>query len=128
MLKGETLRCQPTRRRATIFCSIMLFAPGTAWAGVSERIVDLLNSEYGSVCSAKLDGWFNKTLIIDWTARTNKFHAAKILSEISTVKQKLYDDGVRYLKFPNDVGGYNIIDWKTGEKTSVKDKAPYYFR
>jgi len=36
-------------------------------------------------------------------------------------------DGVRYFKFPNDAGGYNIIDWKTGEKRSVDEKAPYYF-
>jgi hypothetical protein len=52
----------------------------------------------------------------------------KVLAEIGSVKSALYDDGVRYLKFPNDAGGYNVIDWKTGEKTSADERAPYFFR
>jgi hypothetical protein len=48
-------------------------------------------------------------------------------SEVAGVKSRLYDAGVRYFKFPNDAGGYNIIDWKTGDKTSVSERAPYYF-
>jgi len=105
-----------------------LFSPSAAHAGTAERITDLINTQFGAVCSAKLEGWFNKTLVVDWTARTNKLHAAKVLAEISSVKAMLYEDGVRYFKFPNDAGGYNVIDWKTGEKTSVSEKAPYFFR
>lgn len=116
-------------RRNLVFAFVpFTFVPQIALANVSESIVTLLNSQYGAICSAKLEGWFSKTLVLNWTARTNKLGAAKVLAEISTVKAKLYEDGVRYLKFPNDSGGYNIIDWKTGEKTSVSEKAPFYFR
>lgn len=93
----------------------------------SRLIVDLLNSQYGGVCEATLEGWFSKTLKIDWTSRTTKLHALKILAEIGSVKERLYADGVRYFKFPNNAGGYNIIDWRTGEKTSVNERARYYF-
>jgi hypothetical protein len=44
--------------------------------------------------------------------------------EIASTKSLLYDDGVRHFKFPNNAGGYNIIDWRTGAKTA---RAPYYF-
>ena len=99
----------------------------TAHAGDADNVVYLLNTEYGRVCKAELSGWFSKTLIINWTSNTKKIHAIKILAEIGTVKTMLYKDGVRYLQFPNDVGTYNIIDWKTGEKKSISDKARYYF-
>jgi hypothetical protein len=87
-----------------------------------------MNVMYGNVVNASVEGWFSKTLKIDWTARTTKLHAMKVLAEIGSVKSDLYDDGVRYLKFPNDAGGYNVIDWKTGEKTSEDERAPYSFR
>jgi hypothetical protein len=73
-----------------------------------------------------LEGWFSKTLKIDWTASTIVLHAVKIFSEIASVKEDLYRGGVRYFKFPNNSGGYNIIDWRTGEKTSTDERAPYY--
>jgi len=95
--------------------------------GAARLIVDLLNSQYGGICEAKLEGWISKTLRIDWTSRTMKLHVIRVLAEIGSVKELLYADGVRYLKFPNDAGGYNIIDWKTGEKTSVDERARYYF-
>jgi hypothetical protein len=79
------------------------------------------------VCKAELSGWFSKTLKIDWTAQTNKLHAMKVFAEIGSVKDKLYEDGVRYFQFPNDAGTYNAIDWKTGVKSSVTEKAPYHF-
>lgn len=49
------------------------------------------------------------------------------MAEIGTLKPQLYESGVRYLQFPNDAGTYNIIDWKTGEKTSNSERAPYHF-
>lgn len=33
-----------------------------------------------------------------------------------------------YFQFPNNIGGYNEIDWKTGEKRSISDQAIYFFR
>ncbi len=110
-----------------VMLNLHTIAPTRAHAGDASNIVTILKAEYGAVCDAKIEGWLSKTLKIDWTARTNKLHALKVLAEISSVKEKLYNDGVRYLKFPNDSGGYNVIDWKTGEKTSVSERAPYYF-
>jgi hypothetical protein len=68
------------------------------------------------------------TLKIDWTSRATKLNAAMVLAAVGTVKETLYKDGVRYFKFPNNEGGYNIVDWKTGEKASVSERAPYFFR
>jgi len=96
-------------------------------AGTAEKVVDLINSEYGRVCTAELSGMFSKTLQIDWTANTAKLHVVKIFAEIGNVKEILYSDGVRYFKFPNNAGTYNIVDWKTGEKKSTNERAPYYF-
>ena len=103
------------------------FAALPVRAGVAENIVKVINEQYGSVCSAELSGVFSKTLKVDWTSRTVKIQALKILSEIGSVKERLYSDGVRYFQFPNSSGTYNVIDWKTGEKKAVSDRAPYYF-
>lgn len=96
-------------------------------SGYAENVTILLNSMYGNVCRAELNGWFSKTLKIDWTGQTNKFHALKILAEVGSVKEKLYADGVRYFQYPNDAGTYNVIDWETGEKESISDRALYSF-
>ncbi len=106
----------------------LLLASGHAFSGNAENIVRIINSEYGAVCKADLTGMFSKTLKIDWTSRTAKIHAMKILAEVGSVKEKLYADGVRYFQFPNDSGTYNVIDWKTGEKKSISDRSQYYFR
>jgi hypothetical protein len=116
-------------------CAALLFA----WLGASlwnspsfaadaKTIVSVMNVMYGNVVNASVEGWFSKTLKVDWTARTTKLHVIKVLAEIGSVRSDLYEDGIRYLKFPNDAGGYNVIDWKTGEKTSVDERAPYFFR
>lgn len=105
----------------------LLIASGHAFAGNAENVVRIINSEYGAVCKADLTGMFSKTLKIDWTSRTKKIHAMKILAEIGSVNERLYADGVRYFQFPNDSGTYNVIDWKTGEKKSISDRSPYYF-
>lgn len=94
----------------------------------STAFVAAMNSLYGNVCHAELVGFFSKTLIIDWTSNTKKIHAIKVMAEIGDSKNKLYEDGVRYFQFPNDAGTYNVIDWKTGEKKSISDRANYYFR
>ena len=102
--------------------------PDSAVAGDAENVVYLLNTQYGRVCKAELTGFFTKTLKIDWTSNTVKINAIKVLAEIGSVKEILYRDGVRYFQFPNDMGTYNVIDWKTGEKKSISDRAPYYFQ
>lgn len=94
----------------------------------AKRVVELLNSEYGKICQARLDGKYEKKLIVDWTAKTKKMHVATIFNEVGSVKDSLYEDGVRYFQFPNDAGTYNVFDWTTGEKWSVSDHAPYYFK
>lgn len=93
-----------------------------------EVIVALLNQMYGNVCRAEIKGIFSKTLKIDWTGNTVMLHAAKVLGEVGSVKDQLYLGGIRYFQFPNDAGTYNVIDWKTGEKKSISDRAPYYFK
>jgi len=96
-------------------------------SGVADKVVSILNTSYGNICHAELTGIFSKTLKVDWTKNTVKLHAIKVLAEIGSVKEGLYQDGVRYLQFPNDAGTYNVIDWKTGEKTSTPEKTKYYF-
>ena len=107
--------------------ALNLFVSTPANASNADKIVDLLNTEFGGVCSAELEGWFTKTLKIDWTSKTSILTSGIVLKNIADVKQLLYDDGVRYLKIPNDAGVYNIFDWETGEKSSVSERAPYYF-
>jgi hypothetical protein len=94
---------------------------------VANNIVTLLNTEYGAISNSKLEGWRSDTLRVDWTSRTNKLNVMVVFAAVATAKSALYEDGVRYFKFPNDAGGYNIIDWKSGGKTSVRERAPYYF-
>ena len=104
---------------------IFFFHPESPYA---ERVVEFLNTEYGRVCRAELEGLFEKTIKIDWTSDTTRIHAYKILGEIGEIKEALFRDRVRYLQFPNDGGTYNVIDWKTGDKWSVPERAPYYFK
>jgi len=111
---------------ALLLAMLVVHAP-PAEAGYKEDFVALVNVYYGGGCSAKLEGWTSNTLRIDWTKKTVKLHIIKVLGEIGESKLDLYKAGVRYLKFPNDAGGYNIIDWKTGQTRSVAERAPFYF-
>ena len=104
------------------------YIPAAAPTNLDAKIVvAVLNSRYGNVCKARLKGFLNKRLILDWTGHTNKLHVLTIFAEVGSVKGDLYRDGVRYFQFPNNAGTYNVIDWKTGEKKSISDRAPYYF-
>ena len=96
-------------------------------ASFKDDFVDLMNAYYGNVCRVKIEGVFTKTIRVDWTSQTVMLHTIKIFAEIGDAKDKLYSDGVRYFKFPNDAGTYNVIDWKTGEKKLDHDRALYYF-
>jgi hypothetical protein len=126
---GIFLATAGSRLRCLLVCGLLVASvwSDTSVAADAKTIVLALNAQYGAICTATLEGWFSKTLKVDWTARTTKLHVLKIFGEIANVKSDLYEDGVRYFKFPNDSGGYNIIDWKTGEKTSINERAPYYF-
>jgi len=94
----------------------------------TNKVADILNSQFGRICEARVEGLFSDTLRIDWTAETTKFHTLTVLAAIGSAKETMYSKGIRYLKFPNDAGGYNVIDWKTGGKSSVDERARYYFR
>lgn len=101
--------------------------PPTSSSGYAEAAAAIMNIQLGNVCHAEISGIFSKTLKIDWTSKTTKLHAIMVLGEVGKMKEKLYDDGVRYFQFPNDAGTYNVIDWKTGEKESISDRSPYSF-
>jgi hypothetical protein len=94
----------------------------------NSKVADVINSQFGRVCEAKVEGIFSNTLRLDWTAETNKLNMIVVMAAVGKAKESIYSKGIRYLKFPNDAGGYNIIDWKTGEKSSIDERAPYYFR
>ena len=127
---------QPRRRGGKIvlwliLIPVLLYFAISFFSGsgsVARRVVDAFNSELGGICKVELEGWGANTIKVDWTSRTTKLNSIQVFGAIATAKSTLYNDGVRYFKFPNDAGGYNIIDWKTGEKTSVGERAPYYFR
>jgi hypothetical protein len=132
LVAQSTLRPTMRSNLGNYVSALILLMICSAWtehahAGDAEKIVKILNSEYGNVCRAELNGVFSKTLKIEWTANTKKIHAIKVMAEIGGVKDRLYKDGVRYFQFPNDAGTYNIIDWKTGEKSSLNDRAKYHF-
>jgi len=91
-----------------------------------SKIADIINSQFGMVCEAKVEG--SETLRLDWTSRTTKLNVITVMAAIGKSKETLYSKGIRYLKYPNDGGTYNVIDWKTGERTSVNEPAHYYFR
>lgn len=102
--------------------------PQVTSTGYAEAVAAVLNRYYGEVCHAEVSGFFRRTLKIDWTRNTNKFASIKVFAEVGNVRARLYEDGVRYFQFPNNVCTYNVIDWKTGEKKSISDRAPYCFR
>jgi hypothetical protein len=94
----------------------------------NSKVADIINSQFGRVCEAKVEGIFSNTLRLDWTAATKKLNVIAVMAAVGTAKETIYSKGIRYLKFPNDAGGYNIIDWKTGDKSSIDERAPYYFK
>jgi hypothetical protein len=98
------------------------------WNFENSKIADVINSQFGRVCEAKVEGMFSNTLRLDWTAETKKLHMITVMAAVGKAKESIYAKGIRYLKFPNDAGSYNVIDWKTGEKSSIDERAPYYFR
>ncbi len=92
-----------------------------------SSVAEIINVQFGRVCHARIEGFFSSTLRLDWTAETNKLNAITVLAAIGKAKETMYNKGIRYLKFPNDAGTYNIIDWKTGEKSLDSERARYYF-
>ncbi len=96
-------------------------------ATYTDRFLFLMNKYYGNICKVEVNGIFSHTLKVDWTPNTNKLYALKVFAEIGDAKDRLYEEGVRYFQFPNNLCRYNVIDWKTGEKESISDRAPYCF-
>ncbi|MBR1151201.1 hypothetical protein [Bradyrhizobium sp. JYMT SZCCT0428] len=113
----------------TLVGSVLILAAAVfLWNSGNSKVADLINSQFGRVCDAKVEGIFSNTLRLDWTAETKKLNVIVVMAAVGNAKESIYSKGIRYLKFPNDAGGYNIIDWKTGEKSSIEERAPYYFR
>lgn len=105
-------------------------SPNTSYSvstGYAEAFLLVMNEKYGNVCKIETSGIFSRTLKVDWTQNTNKLYVLKVFAEIGEAKNLLYEEGVRYFQFPNNICRYNVIDWKTGEKESISDKAPYCF-
>ena len=119
--KYSTDRITPANKKIT--------APATnpVVAGYTETFLLLMNKYYGNICKIEVHGIFSRTLKVDWTPNTNKLHMFKVFAEIGDAKFLLYEEGVRYFQFPNNLCRYNVIDWKTGEKESISDWAPYCF-
>jgi hypothetical protein len=107
---------------------ISIVAVAAIWTLGNSKVADLINEQFGRVCEAKVEGIFSNTLRLDWTSQTNKLNMIVVMAAVGKAKDSIYSKGIRYLKFPNDAGGYNIIDWKTGDKSSIDQRAPYYFR
>ena len=55
-----------------------------AHAGYKENFVKILNLYYGNVCEAKIEGFFTKTLRIDWTSETVLLHTIKVFGDVSS--------------------------------------------
>lgn len=92
-----------------------------------SSVADVINLQFGRICHATIEGFFSSTLRLDWTAETNKLNAITVLAAVGKAKAVMYEKGIRYFKFPNNAGSYNVIDWKTGEKSLDNDRARYYF-
>lgn len=71
------------------------------------KIADVINSQFGGVCEAKIEGAFPSTLRLDWTAATTKLNVITVLVAIGKSKETLCSKRIRYPKFPNDAGDYN---------------------
>lgn len=124
---------QDGRSGFTFLLVILVIAGAFLMYGVSrspfgQHVVDILNTDYGKVCRASLQGFFERTLRVDWTRDTVRLHCIMIFKKIDSVKEDLVLDGVRYFEFPNDGGTYNVIDWKTGRRWSNAEHAEYYFK
>jgi hypothetical protein len=92
---------RPRRRRRIFFwiavVPVLLYFIVTFFSGggaVARKAVELINSEYASICHAELEGIGSDTLKIDWTSRATKLNAAMVLAAVGTVKETLYKDGV----------------------------------
>lgn len=102
--------------------------PAPTAPSYANLFVSATNVSAGQYCHAEIRGFWGSTLRISWTPRTNKLMAMQVLALVGEHKAELYNDGIRYFQFPNNIGGYNEIDWKTGEKRSISDPAIYFFR
>jgi hypothetical protein len=125
----ELLKPKSRKGCGCLLSILAVFAVFYLVSGSSDgaKIAEIVNSQFGRVCEAKVEGIFSNTLRLDWTAATTKLNVITVMAAIGQSKETLYSKGIRYLKFPNDAGGYNIIDWKTGEKSSVDERARYHF-
>ena len=112
----------------TLVGLVLIFAAVLLLNSDKSKVADIINSQFGRVCEAKVEGIFSNTLRLDWTAETKQLNVVVVMAAVGKAQDTIYAKGIRYLKFTNGAGGYNIIDWKTGDKSSIDEQAPYYFR
>jgi uncharacterized protein (DUF433 family) len=125
---SKTMKVVVAAGWVTAVAAVIVLAFNPAPSRGAEDIVLALNASHREYCQAELTGWSGKTLKIDWSIRSKRLQKEEILSEIDRAKTRLLRGGVRYLQVPNDVGTYDLVDWKTGRKKSIDQKAFPYIR
>jgi hypothetical protein len=91
-------------------------------------VVDVLSSHFSAVSETRLEGWLADTIRIDWRPAATRLDVILIMDTIEKSKPMMYDAGIRYFKYPNSYGTYDVVDWKTGRKTITDEEAKKYFR
>lgn len=127
--RTPNLSAKTKAKAVGVWCLVLLVAlilrPGDS--EVANNLVADLNKS-GDHCHGEISGIFDLTLRLDWTSRTREDHVKNIFAKVMAERKKLYEDGVRYLEYPNEAGTYNVIDFKTGAKTAINEKALPWFK
>jgi hypothetical protein len=74
------------RLLAISIMAIIVLMPSTSIAGEAKDLVGRINSNFGRVASAELEGWFTKTLVVNWKRETVKIQAGLITNKISSMR------------------------------------------
>jgi hypothetical protein len=67
--------------------AIFYFAGGNP---EGKKIADIINTQFGRVCEAKVEGIFSSTLRLDWTTETTKLNVITVMAAIGKTKESLY--------------------------------------
>jgi hypothetical protein len=108
-----------------LVCTSVVLAPRSS--PVSQSLIADLNAQ-GNLCNARLTGWRQNILRVDWTIRTDRAQAERIVDKIRALRNELYDDGIRYVHYPNTSGTYNEIDFENLQERTTEQVALPWFR
>jgi hypothetical protein len=115
------------------FVTLWLVCAPVVWfmiprsSAAAEAIVKELNAK-GDYCVARLTGWRQNILRVDFTHRTGAASRDKIVDKVRFMRNELYEDGVRYLEFPDSTGNYLRIDFETMTESLTTEKALPWFQ